>query len=122
VATDGKESVFADSICNDNCEKLSFPNIITANGDPKNDAFSPICGPKYLFRSGDLDIYNRWGKKIFTSHADDGVPEWNGRNITAEAQSPLNLGTYYYYLKVMYKRLYRRDEPKVFKGWIEVVR
>ena len=122
VATDGKESVFADSICNDNCENLSFPNIITANGDLQNDAFRPICGPKYLFRSGELDIYNRWGKKIFAGKVEDGFPEWNGTNITTEVQSPLNIGTYYYYLKVKYKRLYRKDEPKVLRGWIEVSR
>ncbi len=51
----------------EDCEVLlEFPNIITPNGDDKNEKFIPIKHKG--IRTAQLDIYNRWGKKIYTTH------------------------------------------------------
>ncbi|MBE9460990.1 gliding motility-associated C-terminal domain-containing protein [Dyadobacter subterraneus] len=77
-------------------EPLILPNVITPNGDGKNDIFYvPVTGSA-------LEIYNRWGKSIYKS----GVykNDW-GKGITN--------GTYFYVV----------DTPggNHCKGWLEVL-
>ena len=75
------------------------PNIITPNGDPRNEYFrlGPDCPPR-------LQVFSRWGQAVFEAAAyrDD----WN-----APGQPD---GVYYYLLT--YPDGYR------VKGWVEVVR
>ncbi len=75
-------------------------NIITPNGDGKNDTFSARVSPLAL----DLQIFNRWGRKVYdkTNYQQD----WNGGDLSA--------GTYYYHLKA--------TDGKTWKGWVEIVR
>ncbi|WP_229217092.1 gliding motility-associated C-terminal domain-containing protein [Dyadobacter luteus] len=71
-------------------------NVITPNGDGKNDFFVvPIAGSS-------LEVYNRWGKKIFTNP--DYKNDW-GKGISN--------GTYFYVV----------DTPngRHCKGWLEVL-
>ena len=75
------------------------PNIITPNGDPRNEYFrlGPDCPPR-------LQVFSRWGQAVFEAAAyrDD----WN-----APGQPD---GVYYYLLTYP-------DGHRV-KGWVEVVR
>jgi len=71
-------------------------NVITPNGDGKNDLFIvPIA-------QSSLEIYNRWGKKVYKSA--DYKNDW-GKGIAN--------GTYYYVV----------DTPNGnhCKGWLEVL-
>jgi gliding motility-associated-like protein len=63
---------------------LEFPNVITPNGDGKNDHLVITNGDKYP--NNLLVVFNRWGKKIYEMENYDN--KWNG------ADHPD--GTYFY--------------------------
>lgn len=80
-------------------ENVNPPNVITPNGDNKNERFD--LG---LVREGwKLEIYDRWGKAVFKS--DNYQNDWG-----QEAQNAL-----YYYLLTS-------PENKTCKGWVMVMR
>lgn len=68
-------------------DEIEIPNIITPNGDGKNDVFK-IKNIEYMKKSK-LAIYNRWGKKIYVS--ENYQNDWDGDNHAD--------GTYYYVLE-----------------------
>ena len=75
---------------------LEFPNIITPNGDGKNDVFAIINLD--VERPNQLAIYNRWGKKVFgcnnyQTYARDGVI-YNAEN--GFSADNLSDGVYFY--------------------------
>lgn len=78
--------VFEDSF------SIEIPNVFTPNGDNSNDVF-------YIKSKGvkefDLQIFNRWGEKIFQYSGPKA--EWDGNTISG-AKVPD--GTYYFFLKV----------------------
>lgn len=78
----------------------SFPNLVTLNGDGKNEVFE-IPSLRFLSENR-LSIFNRWGKEVFNA-----APYQN--NWPAKEASP---GTYFYQLQVAGKN---------YSGWIEVV-
>ncbi|PSR55156.1 hypothetical protein AHMF7605_17405 [Adhaeribacter arboris] len=92
-----------------NAVNLSFshapliPNIITPNGDGRNDFFTI----RYieLYPDNQLTIYNRWGQPVWEKEKYDN--SWSAANLT--------VGTYYYNLLL-------RKTGKQIKGWVEVVR
>ncbi len=55
---------------------LTIPNIITPNGDGKNDKFY-IPNVEY-YPNSTMIIYNRWGRKVFESTNYQG--DWDGEN------------------------------------------
>lgn len=59
---------------------LEFPNVFTPNGDGVNDEFRPVY--KSL-KSYSITIYNRWGRKIYSSS--DPTTGWNGKEGNANA-------------------------------------
>nr|MBA3705352.1 gliding motility-associated C-terminal domain-containing protein [Bacteroidota bacterium] len=70
---------------------IIFPNVFTPNKDGINDEFwIPNTGFEYF----QLDIYDRWGLKIFT--ANSGEIRWDGRTAAGEYVPD---GTYYYMLQ-----------------------
>ena len=79
--------------------KFEVPNIITPNGDGKNDTFKPFVS----FAGFDLDIFNRWGRKIYSQKQYKG--DW-GTDVPP--------GVYYYHL--------RSASGEVWKGTVEVIR
>lgn len=79
-------------------EALDFPNLITANGDGKNDLFE-IPGTQI----SNLTLYNRWGKEIFL--ASPYQNNWPSSNVGP--------GTYFYRLEA---------GGKSYSGWVMVVR
>jgi gliding motility-associated-like protein len=75
------------------------PNVITPNGDEKNDVFevSRSCPPR-------LQVFSRWGNKVY--EATEYRNDWNGGTQAA--------GTYYYLLTF--------PNGQRQKGWLEIVR
>ena len=77
------------------------PNIITPNGDGRNDTFAPELGGC----PGRLQVFSRWGQPVFNtpSYRND----WGGAGLPA--------GLYYFLLG-------REDGSSRVKGWVEIVR
>nr|MDQ3101473.1 gliding motility-associated C-terminal domain-containing protein [Bacteroidota bacterium] len=44
---------------------IKVPNVFTPNSDGVNDRFMPFEGSEII--GGSMDIYNRWGKHVFSS-------------------------------------------------------
>ena len=107
------ESEPSNIVCNDNCELIEFPNIITPNGDFKNDYFRPLPTPRNV-QSLVFEVYNRWGKLVYKS-TDDVDVNWDGRGFGGEI---LNMGIYYYSATVTFYKLNPEDQEQVFKGWV----
>jgi gliding motility-associated-like protein len=84
-----------------NANDIFFPNVITPNGDGKNDYFEI----DESLTNSHLSILNRWGDKIYDT--DNYQNNWSGVNQDA--------GVYYYYLQNACL-----DSP--YKGWIQVMR
>ena len=77
-----------------------LPNVVTANGDGRNDAFAPTG----LVGAWSLAVYNRWGRRVYeTDRYQNG---WGG-----EAAA----GQYFYVLR-------QEASNQVRKGWVEVIR
>ena len=74
---------------------VSFPNVITPNGDQINDCFQPSF-------IGDLDacieikVFSRWGRLLYNSKKHGGTC-WDGTQRTGDLVAE---GTYYYIAKV----------------------
>jgi gliding motility-associated-like protein/uncharacterized repeat protein (TIGR01451 family) len=82
-----------------------IPNVITPNGDGKNDEFV-IVGLEE-FNSAELTIFNRWGNEVY--HNGNYRNTWTGEG--------LNEGTYYYLI-----RLKKEGKLEVYKGWVLIKR
>lgn len=105
------------------CElPLVFPNVITPNGDNKNDVFAienlVVTQTSPLPRGNELYIYNRWGKQVYyarnyDTYALDGVI-YEGEN--AWPNKPVSGGTYYYVFE------YYGPTRQSFHGSITVVK
>jgi gliding motility-associated-like protein len=95
---------------------LSFPNIMSANGDGKNDRWypflrdSPSANLSRIFETYDLLIYNRWGQVVFES---------NSYNSAFSAKD-LPDSVYYYSLK--YSTTCDGGTTGNVEGYIEVLR
>jgi gliding motility-associated-like protein len=96
---------------------VETPNIITPNGDGKNDRFY-IRYVEY-FPGSKFVVYNRWGKKVYEVDSYDNATGWDGRN-----QDGVELadGVYFYTLILndAYKRFDTQD--KYVKGSVTVTR
>jgi gliding motility-associated-like protein len=73
---------------------MTVPNIVTPNGDGKNDVFVlSLAGIKDI----NTMIYNRWGNLVFekeTTITEDGLVEiWNPEDITQ--------GVYFYLIRAL---------------------
>ena len=80
---------------------LLVPNVITPNGDGRNDRFvinELTRGP------WQLEIYNRWGRQVYAT------PDY--RNTWGADAAP---GLYYYWLRPA-------NNEGASKGWLEVIR
>jgi gliding motility-associated-like protein len=78
-----------------------IPNLITPNGDGKNDNFKITnFGQRW-----DLEVYNRWGDVVYKK--EKYIQEWEGQNLSD--------GVYYFHI---------RDTltDEVYKGWVEIIR
>lgn len=79
-----------------------IPNIITPNGDGKNDTFVMEGADPATMQ---IEIFNRWGKSIYQSDRYDNG--WDAEGVPA--------GLYFYHLKSSRSQL-------TYKGWLEVIK
>lgn len=84
-----------------------FINAITPNGDGLNDFFSVKNAERYDIRK--LEVYNRWGQRLFKTDDFYGGERWNANELPA--------GNYYYRIT-----LGRKEGVKEHVGWIQVIR
>lgn len=113
IDTVGNESAFVQAVCGDNCPEYTLPNVFTPNGDGRNDMFGPF--PYRGVEVIDLQIFNRWGKVVFTTKDPD--IDWKGTYL--DTNSPLPDGVYYYVCQVTFRRL-AGDEPVELKGTVHI--
>ncbi len=85
---------------------LFIPNVITPNGDGKNDKFVIVGLPR--FPNSGLSIFNRWDNMVYTTP--DYQNNWDGTGLSS--------GTYYYVLKL---KLFT-GAVEVKKGWVMVIK
>jgi len=80
------------------------PNVITPNGDGKNDQF--VIKGLDLYPGSQLEIFNRWGNQVYRSENYNN--NWKGEGLSA--------GIYYYVL-----RINMAGGPQLYKGYIELI-
>ncbi|WP_083937817.1 T9SS type B sorting domain-containing protein [Hymenobacter aerophilus] len=78
-----------------------IPNIITPNGDGKNDVFRIVGLPVGPWQ---LRIYSRWGKQVYIN--ENYQQDWNAKELPA--------GNYFYHLQ-------HHTQPSI-RGWLQVTR
>lgn len=86
-----------DSVCIDvfDCLEYQLPNVFTPNGDGVNDMFTPFM-PYSGVQKIDMEIYNRWGKRVF--HTSDPDILWDGSDETTHLSC--SDGVYFYGCKL----------------------
>jgi gliding motility-associated-like protein len=121
VDEDGQESVPSNTVCKDNCPYYELPNVITPNGDGKNDELRPFDCPRFV-ESVHFTLYNRWGRPMFETNKLQ--INWDGRIGEQEggAGSEVSNGVYYYLAEVRFARLRRKDEKVQIKGWVHLLK
>ncbi len=93
---------------------LRFPNIVTPNGDNRNERWKPFLSnaPEFdvlaLFSSFSIQVFDRWGGLVFESTSRG----WDA--------SEVNAGTYYYV--VQYATLCGGGAGDTLEGSVQVVR
>lgn len=117
VSSKGLESDRSNVVCKDNCVTYKLPNVITPNGDGKNDTFTPLDCPRFVAATLFV-VYNRQGTKVYEG-ANDPAINWKGTDTNG---NPLAFGTYYYEAQVRTIRLNADNEVFTVKGWVEVLR
>ncbi|MEQ9467384.1 MAG: gliding motility-associated C-terminal domain-containing protein [Ekhidna sp.] len=126
VDRSGNESPLSDVVCNDNCPQYVLPNVITPNGDGRNDTFRPLKDADNCQRfveSVVFKVFNRTGAELF--EYDSTEPEktilinWDG---TTKGGRELPAGVYYYSAEVRFTRLNPEDAVEVINGWVQIIR
>ncbi len=88
------------------------PNSFTPNGDGLNDTFLPF-GVGWDITSYSMEIFDRWGKKLFSTT--DHAQGWNG--FIRGAAEPAPIGIYIY--KIELKDLFNKTHS--YSGFISVI-
>lgn len=96
--------------CDSEVDISNIPNIFSPNNDNQNDYidFSNLNLVEEI-----VDIYNRWGNKVFQSSAS--VTKWDGKDLKGNDCSE---GVYYYVFH--YSEFINKEIDK--KGFIQLVR
>jgi gliding motility-associated-like protein len=81
-------------VCTDNCPEYRLPDAFSPNNDGSNDLFRPY--PFLFIEQINLEVYNRWGIKVFQTNE----PEinWDGKDMNSGALLPD--GVYFYVCRV----------------------
>lgn len=117
--TDALEVTF-DAVC---CE-IQLPNAFTPNDDNRNDVFAPVLPQHCVFQEYQLQVYNRWGQKIFdtqlmnTPVSNNIVLGWDGKIDGKEAPSDV----YVYWLRYTAVGNDNTYMPATHKGNVTLIR
>lgn len=90
---------------------LQYPNVITPNGDGKNDVFKPSKSENVTVVS--LKVYNRWGACVFESSEIN--PEWDVMSLD---ETQLSDGVYYYSSEYFSSV----GKMSTVRGWVTLIR
>lgn len=126
-------SDFSNAVFAENCTGFQLPNVFTPDlQDNKNDTFIPYDAdtneennndPSKCYRSvtsSAINIYDRWGKVIFSASSTSEVPiSWSGRNSQGQEVAA---GTYFYAVRVNFRLTSWKQESKIYKGWVQLLR
>lgn len=104
VRANGKASSFSNPVIISFENKVEVSNVLTPNGDHRNDYFH--LENAQLYTRNQLIVFNRWGQTVF--EADDYKNDWQGDNLPA--------GTYYFLFKT-----YLPTESS-FRGEITIIK
>ena len=77
-----------------NCELIIY-NAVSPNNDGLNDTFF-IDGLRNIYVNFNLEVYNRWGRLIWTGN--NNKPDWDGKAENSVGNEDSPGGTYYYIL------------------------
>lgn len=106
---DGCFSIASFLLKSRNCDPIVY-NAVSPNADGLNDFFY-ISGLRDIFLNFNLEIYNRWGRLIWTGNHNK--PDWNGEVEHAVGNKDAPGGTYYY---ILY--LNDPDYPNPINGYL----
>lgn len=95
---------------------ISPPNAFTPDGDNVNDVWD-IPYLEY-YPDCEVDVFNRWGQKIFSSKGYPVGGEWDGKYMGKEAP----VATYYYVIKLNSGIESNSEEEELYKGSVTLVR
>jgi gliding motility-associated-like protein len=108
VTVDGCTRNFSSTVTG--CELLLMPNIFTPNHDRVNDVFVPSISRG--IPSAQMEIYNRWGQKIYSTS--DLKTGWDGKQNNKLAPHGI------YYWTIRYTNF--MGEEKTRRGYVELLR
>jgi gliding motility-associated-like protein len=91
---------------------VKVPNVITPNGDGLNDTFTPMKGSWKGITRHHVEIYNRWGEKVWES--DDFESGWDAKHNGR----PVADGTYFWMAEVYFGA---ESLSSVIKGTVTVI-
>jgi gliding motility-associated-like protein len=111
--TDGCFSITSFLLKSRNCPPIVY-NAISPNNDGLNEFFF-IKGLRNIFLNFQLEVYNRWGRLIWTGNQHK--PDWNGKAENAVGNEDSPGGTYYY---ILY--LNDPDYPNPITGYLVLKR
>ena len=116
----GNQSMLNDSVCIDTkvCNDYLYhlPTVFTPNGDDRNDLFTPYY-PYTSVEKIDIQIFNRWGKLIFTTQDPD--IKWDGKLQGTNQMVPDGV---YYYVCDVYEITLNGTVKRTLKGSITIIR
>ena len=94
-----------------NCPPIVY-NAVSPNNDGLNDIFF-IKGLRNIFLNFHLEVYNRWGRLLWTGN--NNTPDWNGKAENSIDGERVPSGTYYYIL-----HLNDPDYPDALTGYLQI--
>lgn len=109
VDNDNCYAITSFSLLTRNCPPTVY-NAVSANGDGSNDTFF-IEGLRDVFVNFNLEIYNRWGKLVWSGN--NSKADWDGSVPNAIGGEKAPEGTYYYVLN-----LNDPDYPNALVGYL----
>ena len=108
--TNAHNCIGTDTIVVRSCGDIEIPNAFTPNDDNDNDTW--VIEDLWPFSNVTVDIYNRWGERVFHSDGYSSDKEWNG---TDQKGKKLPMDSYYYVID-----LQNDEEPIV--GTVTIIR
>jgi hypothetical protein len=112
VNLNGIPSGNSDTSCVDDCVFYKLPNLVTRNGDERNDLFSAFPIPDGV-KNVEVRIYNQWGALIYEDLETIDI-DWYPGNLSE--------GIYFYEVRITYfGRLRKEDEIELRKAWVHIL-
>ena len=108
--TDENNCVGSDTVVVRACGDFDIPNVFTPNDDGSNDMWE--IESLFVFPDVTIDVYNRWGERVFHSDGYSSDKYWDGTN---QRGKKLPMDAYYYVID-----LHNDEEPIV--GTVTIIR